>query len=212
VSGDKSGLLVENRLSPTPLVFAAIHALAVFSVVHLAWVSFYQKTPTNPFPNDVYITVVLFSITYLSVFFIWVTSIPFLSSVPSNTNVVELINGLLYRSIGYVSPFKASEYTGITKLFSETQIYQVIRNHYYNDVMVVLAILFFYGLTKILIWPESAMSSFAVLNSELGFFLTMLLIFYGTGSVSIVLLLRFLCLVINLHRKSVAIHNKGDLK
>jgi hypothetical protein len=172
-----------------------IHALSVLAVLHLGWVSFVLKKQTNQIPEQLSTTALLFASVYLIVLLKWIITVPFFEEVDQDADVAVLINRILFKSIGYISPFKASEYTSKYKLnFSGgMRVSGAIRDCYYNEAMIVFAILFYYFLFSILMLPQKAVNVFPVLGSGLGFFGIVLIAFYGAGAVTIALLFRIVC-------------------
>jgi len=178
-----------------------IHALSLTSVIHLGWVSFVLKNPANQIPEELFVTALIFASTYLVALLLWIITIPFFGIVATNTNVANLINRLLYESISYISPFKASQYTSARlNLANSMRVYEMIRDCYYNEVMVVLSILLSYLISVVLVTPQKALILLPIISSEFWFFLIMLVMFYGAGSAMAALLLRAICLVVGLYK------------
>jgi hypothetical protein len=170
-----------------------IHILTLIAVAHLAWVSFVLKTPENPLPDGLVISALLFGLVYLSVFVLWLISVPFRKIVPANIDAATVINQLLFKSISYISPLRASKYTGKSEFRSEMPIFKILKYYYYNEVMIVIDILLLYVIFTVILRPEKAVASFVILNSPLGFFGVLLIVFYGAGSASAALILRMFC-------------------
>lgn len=177
--------------------YVIVHVLALSTILHLTWVSFFQKTASNPLPSELGFTTLLSFLTYLTVFLLWLIDIPFHEKVPAGTKVADFLNKYMYDHISYISPFKADKYTGIEVTRNDTSVRSLILENYHNQVMPVVAILFYFGLLNILLLPHQAIELFGIIRYNIGYFVVLLVLFYGTGSVTLIFLIKLFCALVN---------------
>ena len=176
--------------------YVIVHVSAVSTILHLIWVSFVQKTADNPMPSELLFTTMLFFLTYLTVFLLWIIDIPFQEKVVAGTKGADLLNKYMYGYISYISPFKADKNTGIEITRNDISVRRLILENYHNQVMPVVAILFYFGLLTILFLPNQALELFGIIRYSIGYFLALLVLFYGTGSVTLIYFIKLFCAVI----------------
>lgn len=176
--------------------YAVVHVLALSAIMHLMWVSFVEKTADNQMPRELLVTTLLFALTYFAVFLLWLIDIPFQEKVPAGTRWADLLNKHMYGHISYISPFKADKNTGIEITRNDTSVRRLILENYHNQVMPVVAILFYFGLLNILLLPNQALELFGIIRFSIGYFLALLVLFYGTGSVTLIYLIKLYCAVV----------------
>lgn len=193
------------------LIVVLIHVMFIVSLIHLGLVSFFLKTQGNPVPGEVLITAILFGTSYLSILIMWIITIQFCRELNVGVGIHVKINDTLFRSINYASPLRASSDT--TPLSSGNigikSVAKAILDNYYNPVMVVLAILFSWFISMLLVWPSKILELIPHLHNHLLFFGILLVAFWGAGSTLVALLLRFVCFFeVNIKRNFIKFKNR----
>lgn len=170
--------------------------LFICSVVHLFWVSFFIKTEQSFYPGEIFISFILFCCTYLSVFLLWLLTVPFFHKVDDSDKSCALVNYLLYCGIRYVSPFRAGQDTVVPGEVGGV-VYKMIIKFYYNDVLVVVFLLFSWFIAMAFLSPSGVSDFFIIDKSNLFYFFSFFVAFYGAGASVVVLMLRVLCKAIS---------------
>jgi len=197
-----------ERSNTGKIISYFIHVLSLIAVSHLLWVAFYIKSDNNIIPIDLYYTGAIFILVYFFVFILWLVEINFSGYISSREDVFFIINKLLFKSIEYVSPFKAGESTSRSGHRSDIPLYKAITNHYYNDLIPIFAILFSFSLISVFNWPDRAISIFPIIQTKVGFFGLMLVSFYGAGASYILLALRASCFAVERRGKDNSVKYK----
>lgn len=173
-----------------------ISTLFSCAILHLFFVSFFIKSEHTRLPEEIFVTFILFSCAYLSVLLLWLITTPFFIRIEAFDNPSLIINSLLYYGISHTSPFRLNMDARPPREIDKP-IYKIITENYHNDVLYVVSILFSSFILMAIQTPHEISNFYIINKSNLFYFSSFLVAFYGAGSSIISLVLIFYCRAID---------------
>ena len=165
-----------------------LHLLSIIAITHLAWVCFVLKTPECRLPKELEFSALLFLLVYAFMIVVWIIDIPFSMNIPLGVDEAVVINQFLYKSITYISPFKAFRDPKAAPR-NDMRFFEIISNYYFKETMVVvcMAVGLLFGAVMLLYDPNESGRFSKEINSALGLFFIATGMFGFSGAVLSVL-------------------------